>query len=163
VTYNQAIEDVLMLLNSQIPQKKRSTYLILKKIRSLKKSIEQQNYIEECVVAWSECLVHFKIERKVTPRDKLALSRALERIDKDDVILALLGAQYEPPFDGFDPGLYLSLARIFDPSKIDRFINLGAKALTKRKRLAAIRPAPKVEEQEYVDPAEFRKVMAAFK
>jgi len=66
--------------------------------------------------------------RPCFPFEEGKISRALETYGAEAVRLAFMGAIYEPSSKEFNPANYLSLIRIFAPDKIERFINLGARA-----------------------------------
>lgn len=124
-TYNQAIDDVLSLLNTQIPKKNKSTYLVLAQIQSLKKPTGKLDCTKS-IELWEACLAKHKRRRKAFRLDQVKISQAIDTYGEEAVDLAIVGATHEPVSDKFNPSQYLSLSRIFHPEKIERFINIGA-------------------------------------
>jgi hypothetical protein len=82
----------------------------------------------ECIDAWRDVLRKFGADRPIMETEKLSIARMIQQHGKEFVILSLLGAKYEPASEGFNPARFLSLKRIFDPTKFERFVTLGSRA-----------------------------------
>jgi hypothetical protein len=104
--------------------------------------------VQECIAAWQGVLAKYGVERKLRIAEIQSIERMVAREGKGFVLLAFLGAKNEPSREGFNPGDYVSLVRVFDPLKIERFVNLGARV---RKQLA-VRPAPVIGKIEPTNP-----------
>jgi hypothetical protein len=82
---------------------------------------------------WLEVLAEHGANRtSVTQAEELQLARGLQAHGREAVDLALLGAQYEPASETYKPSRHLSLKRVLDPMKFERFVNLGAQARQKQ-------------------------------
>jgi hypothetical protein len=84
--------------------------------------------IQECCTSWGEALAKYGAARGIMETEKLAIGRMIQMHGKEFVLLAILGAKHEPAGEGFKPSRFLSLKRVFDPMKFERFVNLGAQA-----------------------------------
>lgn len=126
--------------------------------------------ISEAEASWLGCLKHHGAERKIMPDEQTRLARQIQTNGLDAVLLALLGAKHEPATDEFKPSRHLSLLRVFDPTKFDRFVTLGAQAKNQAEarartqaQLQAARAdvyEPTPEEIEHADPAKVRALVA---
>lgn len=90
--------------------------------------------VRKAKAGWGECLKKHGADRDVFPWEEIELARQIQARGDEAVSLAILGQKYEPASEQFKPSRHLSLKRLFDPLKFDRFVNLGAQA---RKKLAA--------------------------
>lgn len=88
--------------------------------------------VRECAEAWRETLRFYKAGRNLAPWEETQIARAIQHYGKGFVKAALEGVRYEGKGEGYNPANYLNLARVFDPTKIQSFVNLGAQALHKR-------------------------------
>lgn len=85
--------------------------------------------LDLCVTAWLKCLAYHGVYRPKIPSDETALYRLLQIYGREATLFAIEGARTEPKTDKFDPGKYISLARISDSRKVESFINRGAASL----------------------------------
>lgn len=117
--------------------------------------------VRECKEAWGAALKHHKAERMLLASEELAIGRAIQRFGAEAVRLALLGAKHEPSSEAFNPSHHLSLARVFDPQKFERFVSLGAQARKKleTRALVAAQSAGDEEPGVPVDPEKVRALM----
>lgn len=92
--------------------------------------------VEVCVKDWIGTLDYFKIERPILPHEKMKIAALLKMHQGDvkSVRYALVGQRFEPKSDSFDPAKHLSLERLFDSKRFEKFINLAAAEKTKQKR-----------------------------
>lgn len=97
--------------------------------------LSQDMELKSCAQAWRRTLGKYKGERNVFKHEIKQIQEAIEKYDYESVHLALIGAGQELPGNGYVPANFVSLRRTFHPEKFDRFVNLGAQAL-ERKRLA---------------------------
>lgn len=129
---------------------------------SISKSISNQGGVggdltsaaSECEAAWFDALKKHGVERtKLIPGEDTQLVSAVQRYGKDNVLLALLGAKYEPASEGFKPSRFISLSRILKPEAFQRFVNLGAQAKAKLNQRAALsEPLPESKPDPAVPP-----------
>jgi hypothetical protein len=128
-----------------------------------------RNAFELLKAEWLECLKHHGAERGLIRGEDLKLGRALQAKGFEAVSLAILGAKHEPASDEFKPSRHLSLSRIFDPLKFDRFATLGAQAraqIVERERQKQVMQATRQElesepeQTEPVDRDKIRKLVA---
>lgn len=94
---------------------------------------ELQGQVKEASKAWEDCLKKHGAERVLFPYEHTEIARNIQARGIEAVQLAILGQKYEPESAEFKPSRHLSLKRLFDPQKFDRFVNLGAQA---RKKLS---------------------------
>jgi hypothetical protein len=73
-------------------------------------------------------LAKFNADRPLRIAEIQTIEQKVALEGKEFVLLAFLGAKYEPGNDQFKPNRVLSLRRVFHPEKFERFINLGAQA-----------------------------------
>lgn len=92
---------------------------------------ELQGQIKEASEAWIECLKKWGAERELFPWEQVEFARNIQARGIEAVKLAILGQRYEPETETYKPSRHLSLKRLFDPQKFDRFVNLGAQARKK--------------------------------
>ncbi len=151
--YNRAINDVMKTFDIAVPVKKKSTFLVLQKIQSLRKPIgsADSTEIDRCAHFWAECLRHHKKERLILNRDLVAIKQALRRDGLAAVELALIGARYEEGNRDFNPSKYVRLSRVFNPEKMEYFINIGAGQVQKEKKAHARREIEKALEDSQGD------------
>lgn len=88
--------------------------------------------LEACVKTWVGTCQHFGISKIVADHERTEIFRAMQRFGAEYVDLALFGARFEKPTEGFNPADHLSLGRIFGRNKsgvlqIEKFNNLGEK------------------------------------
>ncbi|MGZ3687335.1 MAG: hypothetical protein ACXVBW_03500 [Bdellovibrionota bacterium] len=119
--------------------------------------------IEDCLAMWERVKRHHGIERKLLPNEEAKIGAAIQRHGRDPVLLAFEGARAEKPSESFNPADHLSLTRIFDPLKFERFVNLGAKSRAQATTKAAeeSRVAPIDPNFEPPDPEKVRKLLAS--
>lgn len=91
---------------------------------------------EELCTLWASVLEHYGGERALLETEREKIARAIQLHGAQAVRLAFLGQRYEPASDDFKPNRHLSLARIFNPQKFERFVSLGAQADKKLKARA---------------------------
>jgi hypothetical protein len=89
-----------------------------------------QNQFKILKSTWLECLEHYGGKRDLIPGEDIRLVRGMQAKGFEAVSLAILGMRHEPAGDGFKPSRHVSLVRLFDPQKFDRFVTLGAQART---------------------------------
>src|ERR1700686_2397813 len=82
--------------------------------------------VDQAKLAWQSVLQRFGAIRSIGPYEELDLARAIQRFGSEHVLLALLGAENDPSSETYHPGDFLSLKRILDPEKFERFVNIGA-------------------------------------
>jgi hypothetical protein len=118
---------------------------------------------QEAANAWSECLKKYGAERNLFPFEHVTLARNIQARGLDAVLLAILGQRYEPESETFKPSRHLSLNRLFDPEKFDRFVNLGAQARKKlqerEQEQARLAEMQAVAEEPAPNPAEVRQFL----
>lgn len=85
---------------------------------------------------WKHVLHCRGAPRPLYPGERSQLEQAVTLYGQELCSLALLGAQHEQGFDGFDPSNFLSLRRIFNPEKVENFFNIGARVREREKRAA---------------------------
>ena len=82
--------------------------------------------VERAKTAWTECLSKHGAERELFTWEELELARSIQRFSIEAVLLAILGQAHEPGNEEYKPSRYLSLRRLFDPDKLERYVSLGA-------------------------------------
>lgn len=123
--------------------------------------IQIQESVSVCLKKWMEVLKHHKAERNPLAGEDIAIGRMIQARGVDAVLLALLGAKYEPANKDYKPSRYLSLARINKPDRFEYFVNLGAQAKNKLAAKDTPHPEPPPEEIFECDPARVREIIAA--
>lgn len=89
---------------------------------------------------WQETMRHYGIERGISVVEESMMARWLGLTGFETVNLALKGARYEAKTDKFDPSKHLSITRVLDRARIDKFANLGAqKAVAPEAKMRGIR------------------------
>lgn len=90
--------------------------------------------LDLCYLAWLETLRFFKGGRsKILPREQLQIAQAVQRQGNATAVMyALRGPRYEPKNEGYNPADFVSLERVLDIKKFDRFMNLGIQAEHKK-------------------------------
>lgn len=111
---------------------------------------------------WEQTLAHFKAKRPVLERERVKLARMIQEHGFKVVEFALVGQRGEKPNENFDPAQHLSLNRIFDPQKIERFINMGSQVQTKQTqpRRDSTNDAPADPMDIPADPKRLREILA---
>lgn len=124
--------------------------------------------IAYCEQVWKATLKHFGIERQLLEPEIFDIARAVQRHGVKTVELALLGARFEPAHEGFQPKDYVSLDRIFKPSrkdgklKLTDFCNWGAKVKAAQSAETRKHVQEKVEGRvERTSPARVKEILAA--
>ncbi len=107
---------------------------------------------------WLDALKFHNANRAVlSEQEKQTLCRAIQGQGFDVVELALLGAKHEPASESYKPSRHLALSRVFNPEKLERFINLGAQAKEKLKVSEQTRAQVEATQQAFEkDPEEYR-------
>jgi hypothetical protein len=81
--------------------------------------------IQEAVIEWGNTLKHFKIDKD--PRfDEPAIGQLIKQHGIKKTKLALSGVRFEQKTDTFDPAKHVSIVRLMDHRRFDKFVNLGA-------------------------------------
>lgn len=75
---------------------------------------------------WKETLKHFGIERGISIVEESLMGRFLQLCGFETVDLALRGARFEAKTERFDPANHVSIGRVLQRGRIDKFANLGA-------------------------------------
>jgi hypothetical protein len=128
-----------------------------------------RDMIEACKRTWLDTLQHFKTGRTALGlKEETLIARAITEHGAEFVDLALYGARFEPATDQFKPAEHVSLTRVLFEDrngkiKIDRFVNLGSQARSKRAAKAI--PLPQVEpapELPPADPERVRELLASY-
>lgn len=86
--------------------------------------------LEKLISTWKETLKHFGINRDTGLHYGAEIGRAVQAFGAESVKLALIGARYEKGSEGFNPKNHISIHRVLDPARIEKFINLGAQSLS---------------------------------
>lgn len=82
--------------------------------------------IAQCVEAWRETLVRFKIDKDAA-LDAPAIGALIQRYGFEKARLALLGAGFESKTKDYDPANHVSVTRILTrPYVLEKLVNLGA-------------------------------------
>ncbi len=134
------------------------------------KTLKLQMEIAQAEAAWLDCLAFHGAARPILATDQTVLTRNIQQRKIEAVLLAIAGMKHEPANDGFKPSNFISLSRLFDPEKFERFVNLGAAAKNKqeaKKRADAHRlqlmtndTPPTDDEVAHADPARVRGILA---
>lgn len=120
--------------------------------------------IVDCCLTWKDTLSFFRINREILPHEQTDIARAIQRYGAQAVDSALYGARKEAKADGYDPASHISIKRVLDPSKFDKFLNLGMAA----KFVPQIRPEvqrakeqleAEVDDAPHADPAKVAQLM----
>lgn len=72
-------------------------------------------------------LAHFGQPRGLLEAEKFAIGRAIQVHGFEAVLMALIGARFEPKSDRFDPADWVNLDRYLMAKNFKRFVGLGAK------------------------------------
>lgn len=96
-----------------------------------RKSIPLTKNLAKLCDQWQQILSFFGASRSVFDWEAAEIGRAVQIYGAEAINLAFLGVKTEKKTERFDPAQYLSLKRVFDPLKIQRFINLGTQYRTK--------------------------------
>jgi len=102
--------------------------------------------INKCKQLWQQSLAKWGAPRPIL-NDEVGIAQAIQLHGAQAVMMALVGSKYEPATDSFNPGQHLSLVRVFDPRKIEKFINLGAAAIEKKRKEKAKEQADQYREE----------------
>lgn len=82
--------------------------------------------INKGIDAWLDTLRHFGMGRtNVLANEDAQIGRAMIRYGVKPVILALIGARFQPKDKRFDPGKFVSLTHYLDDKNFMRLMNLG--------------------------------------
>ncbi len=94
--------------------------------------------IDLCAEVWRGTLQHFKMDRTLLESEVFQIAQAIQRKKSHKAVaFALEGARFEPKDDRYNPADFLSLSRILDAEKFDRFMNLGVAEEHRRRKKGA--------------------------
>lgn len=110
--------------------------------------------LEKCIQSWLNCLKFHNIPRPKIPSDELQLARLLQANGLDAVLMAIEGLRVEPRTESFNPRHFLSLSRLMGYGRIERFVNLGAASLAKRKKQDTPEEVLEVSNEQWTAPSE---------
>lgn len=112
--------------------------------------------------SWKNTLKHFGINRGLMLVEHTLIGRLVQMHGVDPVNLALIGAKYDPAFDGYDPRKNVSLTRLEDRKTFQKFVNLGAQNKP-QKNSSEIRRDKEKEMDEIImpDPKRVRELLQA--
>lgn len=110
-----------------------------KKERRKEETSNLGSQIETCCQTWKETLSHRGLSRELYAFEKAKVGRFIQQFGVEAATHALYGFRFEEPFDGFNPKGHLTLDRVFDREKIEKWINLGAMNAPKRRELVEVK------------------------
>ena len=101
---------------------------------------------QPAVDEWLDTLKHFKISRPLMPMEDIRIARKVQAVGLCHVIAAFRGMRLESKVDDFDPSEHVSLDRVLDIRKFQKFVNLGSSK--KEPKLTLVDRLKKFEERE---------------
>lgn len=125
-----------------------------------------QQDVAKCKATWLATLSYLGSPRsKTMPSEEQLIARAIQQHGAEWVNLALLGARFEPATKDFNPKMYIDIARILLPDKMNRpriqkFIDYGMRATGNQERVEAQiiqqrkEEVKREQEEKYVEPSE---------
>ncbi len=100
---------------------------VLTQKKEKEKNENLRNSLSVCSRTWIETLGHFKIQRPLNASEETEIIRAIQRWSVEYVDTALYGARFEPKNKDFDPKDHISLGRVLNKDRIEKFVNLGTR------------------------------------
>ena len=95
-----------------------------------------KSQIAEAGKEWETTLRHFEIKSgNLSEAEEITLARVIKREGLENTVLAIRGATLEQGTDRFDPAKHLSLMRILDVSRFQKFLTLGRTAVSRAERM----------------------------
>lgn len=97
--------------------------------------------IAEILEEYRRTLEHFGIARKFHQFDDLIVGRFIGQYggDVEYIKTAIIGARSEPVTERFNPAKFLTLNRILDARKIERFVTLGSEIIEQNRETVPIK------------------------